>query len=103
MNYKINPKNKSKTSKLKSTDLVYSPTLKTILMVEKTLQDIPETVFKVSDIKRALPKKVNHYTLRHILEYLENSNKIYVGIKGITWIYNKSKKLDDEIKKGKEI
>lgn len=103
MTYEIKPKNKSKTSKLKSTNLIYSPTLNTILMVEKTLQNIPETVFKVSDIKKALPKKVNHYTLKNILEYLESSNKIYVGIKGITWIYNKNKKLDDEIKKGKEI
>ncbi len=103
MKYTITSKNKPKTSKLKSTELIYSPTLNTILMVEKTLQEIPESVFKVSDIKRALPKKVNHYTLRNILEYLENSNKIYVGIKGITWIYNKNKKLDQQIKKGKEI
>ncbi len=103
MNYKIPSKNKSKSSKLKSTDLIYSPTLNTILMVENTLQNMPESVFKISDIKRAIPKKVNHYTLKNILEYLEKSNKIYVGIKGITWIYNKNKKLDYEIKKGQEI
>jgi predicted AAA+ superfamily ATPase len=60
-------------------------------------------VFKVSAIKKELPKQVNHNTLMNILEYLENSNKIYVGLKGITWVYNTNPKLQEDIKKGTKL
>jgi len=70
-----------------------SPTLNTILMVENTIKDSPNSVVTVAEIKRALPKQVNHNTLMTILEYLERSNKIAVGLKGITWIQNDNKNL----------
>ena len=71
----------------------FSPTLNTILMVEKTLQEMPESVIKVSELKRLLPKQINHNTLKNILEYLQESNKIFMGVKGIVWIHNDSPKL----------
>lgn len=70
-----------------------SPTLNTILMVEDTIQNSPNSVITVAELKRALPKQVNHNTLMTILEYLEKSNKIAVGLRGITWIKNDNKNL----------
>jgi len=62
-------------------------------MVEDTIKNSPNSVITVPELKRALPKQVNHNTLMTILEYLENSNKIVVGLRGITWIQNDNKNL----------
>ena len=83
--------------------LEHSPTLNTVLMVENTLMNIDKSIFTVADIKKKLPKQVNHRTLMIILSYLEESNKILVTIKGITWIHNTSLHLRKEISKGLEI
>lgn len=83
--------------------LEHSPTLNTVLMVENTLMNMDKSIFTVADIKKKLPKQVNHRTLMLILSYLEESNKIFVSIKGITWIHNTSPRLRKEISKGLEI
>lgn len=80
--------NKKKSPKI--TKEKFSPTLNTILMVEKTLKEMPDSVIKVSELKRLLPKQINHNTLKNILEYLQESNKIFIGVKGIVWIHNDS-------------
>jgi len=69
---------------------VHWPTLNTIIMVEETLRKIKEDVISVADLKRELPKQVNHITLMTILEYLEKSKKIDVTLKGISWIEENS-------------
>jgi len=99
--YKLKKKS-GKPQILASPKINYAATLNTLMMVETTLKNMPESIFKVSDIKRALPKKINHYTLKNILEYLEESNKIYIGIKGITWIHNTSPALRKAIRDGTE-
>ncbi len=68
--------------------LEHSPTLNTVIMVEETMKRMDESIITVAELKRKLPRKVNHNTLKVILEYLEQSNKIAVTIKGITWIFN---------------
>ena len=83
--------------------LEHSPTLNTVLMVEHTLMNMDKSIFTVADIKKKLPKQVNHRILMIILSYLEESNKILVTIKGITWIHNTSPRLRKEISKGLEI
>jgi len=83
--------------------LDHSPTLNTVLMVENTLMNMDKSLFTVADIKKQLPKQVNHRTLMIILSYLEESNKIFVSIKGITWIHNTSPRLRKEISKGLKI
>jgi hypothetical protein len=83
--------------------LEHSPTLNTVLMVEDTLMKMEKSVFTVADIKKKLPKQVNHKMLMIILSYLEESNKIFVSIKGITWIHNTSPHLRKEISKGFEL
>jgi DNA-binding TFAR19-related protein (PDSD5 family) len=81
----------------------HSPTLNTIKMVENTLQNMDESVVSLAELKRHLPKQVNHNTLKTILEYLEESNKIAVSIKGITWTYNNNRNLGKAISRSFEI
>jgi CRISPR/Cas system CMR-associated protein Cmr3 (group 5 of RAMP superfamily) len=83
--------------------LEHSPTLNTVLMVENTLQKMVEGVIKISDLKRKLPKQINHNTLKVILEYLEKSNKIAVTLKGITWIHSTNLNLRRAIASGLEL
>lgn len=81
----------------------HSPTLNTILMVEKVIKNADDSIVSIAYIKKNLPRQVNHNTLMHILEYLEESNKIAVSIKGITWIHNNNPNLRKAISKGLEI
>jgi len=85
------------------TRLKHAPTLNTVLMVEDTLKRMNESAIKISELKRKLPKQINHNTLMIILEYLERSNKILVGLKGITWIHNINKNLKKAIAEGLEV
>jgi exosome complex RNA-binding protein Rrp4 len=90
-------------AKMQTQTLVHAPTLNTVLMVENTLKNMKGSVITVAELKRKLPKQVNHNTLMVILEYLEQSNKIAVSLKGITWIHNPNPKLSAAIEKGLEL
>ena len=59
--------------------------------------------FSIAELKRKLPKQVNHNTLMIILEYLEQSNKIAVSLKGISWIHNPNINLRNVVNKGLEL
>ena len=82
-------------------EVLHYPTLKTVLQVEEILMNA-QMIMSREAIKRALGGKIMHQTLNLVLHYLEDSGKIYIGEKGITWIYNPSKKLDETIRKGVE-
>ncbi|MFH1072267.1 MAG: hypothetical protein V1743_02460 [Nanoarchaeota archaeon] len=82
--------------------LVQSPTLRTIRMVEDTLKKMDESLITVAELKRRLPKQVNHIALMEILEYPVENKKIYVSFKGITWIDYDSPKISEMIRKGRE-
>ncbi len=69
------------------------PTLNTVIMVEETLKNMNESIISIAELKRKLPRQVNHNTLMLILNYLEKSNKIAVTLKGITWIHNTNPNL----------
>ena len=88
---------------IKKGKLEHSPTLNTVLMVEETLKNMEESVITIPELKRRLPKQINHNTLKLILEYLEESNKIAVTMKGITWIHNTNPRLRKAIKEGLEL
>jgi hypothetical protein len=90
------PRNKKKSNKPKPS---HSPRLSTILMVEKVLKDNADRIIKVAELKRMLPKKVNHNTLMSIVDYLDRSNKIAFNAKGMMWIVNDSPKLREAIRK----
>ena len=82
---------------------VHWPTLNTVIMVEDTLKKMNESVISVAELKRKLPRQVNHITLMVILRYLEKSNKIGVTLNGITWIENNNPTLKRAILQGMEI
>ena len=72
-------------------------------MVEDLLKNMKESVITMAEIKKRVPKKINHNTLKIILEYLEESNKIAVTMKGITWIHNTSPNMKKAISVGLEL
>jgi len=82
--------------------LMHSPTLNTVLMVEKVLQEAKE-IIKISELKRRLPKQVMHSTLMQILDYLQEGGKVLVTTKGIVWIYRPPAELEKLKQKGLEI
>ncbi len=84
-------------------EFAHSPTLNTVIMVENALGNAKDSVITMAQLKRMLPKQVNHNTLKAILMYLEESNKIAVTIKGITWIHNANPNLRSAIARGMEI
>jgi len=83
--------------------LEHAPTLNTVLMVENILKNMEESIITIAELKRKLPKQINHNTLKIILEYLEESNKIAVSIRGITWIHNTNPNLRKAIAQGLEL
>ena len=86
-----------------SKHLEHSPTLNTVLMVEDILKTMDESVITIPELKQRLPRQVNHNTLIVILGYLEESGKIAVTLKGITWIHNPNPNLRKAIAKGLEL
>ena len=82
---------------------VHSPTLNTVLMVERAMKELNQSLFSVADLKKVLPKQVNHNTLKVILGYLEDSNKIVFSSRGITWIENNNPNLKKAIFEGLEL
>lgn len=91
------------TAALMKTKKERYPNLSTVLMVEDTLQKMDESVVTIAELKRKLPREVNHNTLKIILEYLEKSNKIAVTLRGITWIRNANPDLRKAISTGLEL
>lgn len=83
--------------------LEHAPTLNTVIMVEETLKKAGSSVITIAELKRKLPKQVNHNTLMNILRYLEESNKIVVSLKGITWVHNTNQNLRRAIARGLEL
>lgn len=88
---------------MKMQELEQAPNLNTVIMVENTLKNMKESVITLAQLKRKLPRQVNHNTLKIILEYLELSNKILVTMRGITWIHNPNPNLQKAIAEGFEL
>jgi len=80
----------------------HSPTLNTVLMVERMLKDSKE-VITTAELKRKLPKKIMHQTLIRILDYLQLSGKIIIGTKGILWIFTERRELNKLMSEGLEV
>ena len=66
-------------------------------MVEDILKK-SEAVISRNELKRRLPVKIMHQTLNVILRYLEDSNKIFIGEKGISWLQQDNQKLKAMLK-----
>ncbi len=66
--------------------ILHSPTLDTVQMVEETIR-LAKGIISIAELKRRLPKKVNHYTIKVILRYLQTSGKIEFTPDGVVWIF----------------
>ena len=82
--------------------IIHFPTLKTVLLVEKTIREAKDPVNK-NEIKRRLGVKIMHQTLNLILDYMEERGLIVKAKEGYVWTYNPSKKLAKAIKEGREM
>ena len=80
--------------------IAHSPTLETVQMVENILQEAKE-VMTLAELKRRLPRKVNHTTLKVILVYLQNSGKIEFTPYGVVWIFLPKEDIAAILKKGR--
>ncbi len=83
-----------------SKTILHYPRLDTVLMVEEHLRKNNEEK-STNNLFRTLPKQVQYQTLKVILDYLEQSNKIVYSKGKIVWI-GSNKKLDKLIKNGNE-
>ena len=79
------------------------PNLNTVLMVEDFLQKHRDTPMKFSELRKKLPKKIMHQTLKIILEYLWKDGKIIYGPKGIQWIYSTPEHVKKMMKNSLEV
>ena len=80
---------------------VRSPTLDTVLMVEKAIEEFSGE-FNRTELWKKLPKKVMWQTYLVILDYLQDINKIAVDREGkIAYIWNPT--LAKKLRQMKEI
>lgn len=83
---------------MQAAQVLHSPTLNTVIMVEDVLRDAKEAI-SAAELKRRLPRKVMHGTLVQVLDYLQESGKILITTKGIVWTYCPPAQLA-ELKRG---
>jgi len=77
-----------KRSYVEINEIARSPTLQTVLMVEKFIKD-NSGEYKKTDLFKNLPKKVMWQTFQVIMEYLENMLRIAYDNEGyVVYIWN---------------
>ena len=73
---------------MKTANMLHSPTLASVIMVEKTVRKYSQEYGKYQLWKK-LPKKMMYQTFQTILDYLQNSGKIMIDKDGcIIWTYD---------------
>ncbi|MGM5481770.1 MAG: hypothetical protein ACQESE_05175 [Nanobdellota archaeon] len=66
----------------------HSPTLDSVLMVEKIIRESDNDLGKYQ-LWKSLPRKMMYQTFQTIIDYLHNSGKIMIDNSNkIIWIYN---------------
>lgn len=79
---------KKKKSYIETNDVARSPTLQTVMMVEKFIKD-NSGEYKKTDLFKNLPRKVMWQTFQVIMEYLEGTLRIVYDRDGyIVYIWN---------------
>lgn len=92
---------KKSKSYIETNDIARSPTLQTVLMVEKFIEE-NSGEYKKTDLFKNLPKKVMWQTFQVIMEYLERSYRIIIEKDGrVVYIWNPE--FYEKIKNRKEI
>ncbi|OGJ19884.1 hypothetical protein A3K73_02695 [Candidatus Pacearchaeota archaeon RBG_13_36_9] len=86
---------------MESNEIARSPTLQTVLMVEKFIEEHSGEC-KKTELFKKLPKKVMWQTFQVIMEYLERSYRIVIEKDGVvTYIWNP--KFYEKIKNRPEV
>lgn len=68
--------------------ILHSPTLESVLMIEKSIKKYSQQYGKYQLWKK-LPKKMMYQTFQVILDYLKESGKIIIDKDGcVIWVYN---------------
>ncbi len=81
---------KNKKTYFESNEVARSPTLQTVLMVEKFIKE-NSGEYKKTELFNNLPKKVMWQTFQVIMEYLESTLKIVYDNEGfVVYIWNPS-------------
>ncbi len=79
---------KKDKSYIETNDIARSPTLQTVLMVEKFIE-YNSGEYKKTDLFRSLPKKLMWQTFQVVMEYLESIHKIVYDQEGyVVYIWN---------------
>lgn len=69
-------------------------------MVEDTIRKA-KGVISIAELKRRLPRQVNHNTLKVILNYLQESGKIEFTLDGAVWIFMPKEDIAAILSKGR--
>jgi len=73
---------------MKNKTVLHSPTLESVIMVEKTIQKYSQECGKYQ-VWRKLPKKMMYQTFLVILDYLQKSGKIIIDGDGcVIWVWD---------------
>ena len=67
--------------------ILHSPTLESVLMVERTIMNANEE-YTLTKLWKMLPKKMMYQTFKVIIQYLLDSNKIIMDDKKVVWVYD---------------
>ncbi len=78
--------------------VLHYPTLKTVLAIENVLKEANKPLTK-EGIKSKLETKIHHMTLSLILDYLEDSGKIFIGKAGVSWTFNENPRFKELVNK----
>jgi hypothetical protein len=72
-----------------------------IRIVKRTIINDESSAMPISRLKKKLKGKIDEKIIMEALDALSKENKVYIGSKGITWVYNRNPRLQKEIKESK--
>ncbi|MBI5036179.1 hypothetical protein HZC09_02440 [Candidatus Micrarchaeota archaeon] len=85
---------------MQKTEVVHFPRLDTVLLVEEAIRKVPSEMTRTA-LYRALGGRVMYQTLKVILDYLEQSNKITFAGDRIVWVFS-NRKLEKAVSRGRK-
>jgi hypothetical protein len=89
--------------RMSKTVSIHSPRLNTIKMIENSIRKV-QRYSSINQLWRSLPRQVQYPTLKTILKYLEDSNKImYDKDRSIVWIFADSRQAKKSLERSTKL